>query len=303
MNIFIYGRTPNPTDSPEYRNSYLGSLSSVLDIVAEFARAPIMVDEQTYNEFGDKLGIDVQSFRTDRLTEKLLNKEQAIGIAVGGDGTMLQAAKLFTLANIPVVGVNLGKIGFITDISVDDLRSLKTLLIQFQVGSAAAETRTILWASTKQPELRAIAANDVVISRNGSRIIEFDVLIDNVFAFHARADGLMISTPTGSTAYALATGAPIIQPKAKVFEVIPMMPQTFSQRPIVVDDQSTIFVQVTSGEADVTLDGELSTIMRPNDALTIKRASNSMTFLHPNDYDYLASLRSKLGWQHLPMRK
>lgn len=211
-------------------------------------------------------------------------------IVVGGDGTMLTALKQAAGGTALLVGVNLGRLGFITDVPHDMINALFDALEREQIH---VEERSMLRVGD------AVALNEVVIMRVGS-IVDFNVYFDSQFAYSARGDGLMISTPTGSTAYALSAGASIIHPSVKALEVIPMMPQTLSCRPIIIPDTVSVQFELVKGHATVTADGhDLATIS--GDVISVSKATEIVKLAHPRsptlNYDYYHTLREKLHWQ------
>lgn len=219
-------------------------------------------------------------------------------IAVGGDGTMLQAMKM--LRGVPVLGVNMGHLGFITDVpmscNVDDI-------LDILYSESVVERRTML--SCNELGETVYAMNDIVISRKQGHIITLRVTIDGEFAFDARADGVIIATPTGSTAYALSAGGSIVAPTSKVFQIVPICPQTLAHRPLIVNDDAKILVEVMSGEADVFVDGALtSTFDKKRVTVNIFKPSITAQIVHPTkqhiEYSYFNTLRTKLNWQYLP---
>lgn len=233
-----------------------------------------------------------------------------LGVVLGGDGTMLDAAQQLAKFNIPVVGVNQGKLGFITDVPRE---TCIESVINILEGRSWDETRSLLFgfcASNTCEKIRDIetedltALNDIVIQRDvDSSVIRFEVYIGNDFAYETRADGLIICTPTGSTAYNMSAGGSIMHPSSKVFGLVPMMPQTLSYRPLIVSDDQVIAVAIRGGTGIVTFDGQPVYKIKNGSQLVIRKASHSVTFVHPNDYDYLNTLREKLGWHVEPRFK
>lgn len=222
-------------------------------------------------------------------------------VVFGGDGTMLHVAKKALQAHNPIdvpplLGVNLGRLGFITDVPKDfPATKLLDMIVKKQYK---VENRSFLTDGLNS------ALNEFVIQRATGKVIEFKVFIDSEFAYHARGDGLMISTPTGSTAYALSAGGPILHPSTRVVELIPLFPQTLSCRPLIVDDRSNITVEILDGEANVFADGEEVTKLAAGHHIDVEKYQRSIQFVHPNHpelaYSYFHTLREKLNWQQLP---
>lgn len=210
-------------------------------------------------------------------------------ISIGGDGTMLGAAREVVPFHVPLIGVNQGRLGFITDIPLDD-RTFER--IQAILNGARVEERRSLLHIQGQ-----LALNDIVIQRGSSKMLELEVSIDHRFAYRCRADGLLISTPTGSTAYNLAAGGSIVAPSAHVFVVTPVMPQSLSNRPLIVGDNSMIHVKIVAHPAVVLADGLEVLQVQPGIGLDIRQHADTAIFWHSTqDYDYLETLRTKLGW-------
>lgn len=229
----------------------------------------------------------------------------SFGIVFGGDGTMVSVCRDIA-GKIPILGINLGNLGFITDVPVatptDDILEL------LEKSLYETEHRTLLscelnhkYPHSQEPHNHiGRALNDVVISRNTGKSLEFSVAINGKFAYKCRGDGVITSTPTGSTAYAMSAGGSIIDPSSEVFEIIPMFPQTLSCRPLIVSDEVTIKITLNHGSADVFYDGILlHGDMRPDDSVCIKKFTKKTKLIHPKNYDFFNTLREKLGWQQV----
>lgn len=292
MKIAIIGRKPYKDDDSRNVRGSIEDLIAALKVAGH----EVYIETETWSSFKDL---------SDTISESMVGKYELIGkmgclgIVIGGDGTMLEAARKLASWGTSLIGINQGRLGFITDIPKDEaVATIKSML----AGDCTIERRPLI--ETIIGESRAgKALNDVVASRAGGRVIEFNVHIDQVFAFKSRGDGLMISTPTGSTAYALAAGGPIISPLASVFEVIPMMPQTLSYRPLVINDTSRIEMELIHGEAEIFVDGNESGTMKTGDILLAQKAKDFVNFMHPLSYNHYQTLRGKLGWQNVPGEK
>lgn len=226
--------------------------------------------------------------------------ETDLMVVVGGDGSLLSAAHVAIGANIPVIGINRGYLGFLTDLSVNDF---ETRLGEVLSGACVEERRGLLRMRIyEQDSLYAEgeALNDVVLSRgNETRLIGFDVYIDNLFVSHYRADGLIVSTPTGSTAYALSAGGPILHPSLDAMALVPMFSHSLSSRPLVIDGQSTVEVRINESNEhalQISCDGDDSSIVKPGQRIVIQKHQHALRLLHPTDYHYYDTLRFKLGW-------
>ena len=226
-------------------------------------------------------------------------------IVVGGDGSMLKAAIVLAEQDIPVVGINRGRLGFLTDILPDDIEQS---LGQILSGKYKVETRFLMDASLSsngQATLIGSAMNDVVLHPGiAAQMIEFALYIDGQFVYNQASDGLIVATPTGSTAYSMSAGGPIMHPDLDALVLVPMYPHSLSSRPIVVDSHREITIVVgdrhNSASPQVSCDGSVEYTTAPGDIITIRRKARELKLLHPEDYDYYATCRSKLGWSHRP---
>jgi NAD+ kinase len=221
-------------------------------------------------------------------------------IAVGGDGTMLYAARQASLHNVPVLGINRGRLGFLADIRPDDIaQSLDAVLS----GDFTREKRMLLNAEIfvgDQLKSSGIAVNDIVIKRReAARMLEYQTTVNGKYVNAHGGDGFIAATPTGSTAYALSVGGPIIEPSMDAIVLAPICPHTLADRPIVISGNSIVDVEVLNNhdaEAEVSGDGVLIGGMDVNDRLRITVADERIELIHPPGYDYFSVLRSKLYW-------
>lgn len=230
----------------------------------------------------------------------MIGKMCDLVIVVGGDGSMLGAARNLAKHNVPVVGVNRGGLGFLTDISPAEIEEKIGEVLE---GKYIVEERFLLDTVVKRNEEivgRGSAFNDVVVSSGGAaRMIEFETYIDNRFVYSQRSDGLIVSTPTGSTAYSLSGGGPIMHPKLDALVMLPMFPHTLSSRPIVVDGNSEIKIIIgaeNQRKALVTCDGHLRIKAAPGDTIYIYKKPSKLKLIHPVDHSFYAVCRDKLGW-------
>lgn len=220
-------------------------------------------------------------------------------IVVGGDGTMLSIARQVAPFDLPLIGINQGRLGFLTDVPLAEMESSVGAMLD---GRFLEERRTLLDTAVNGD--RAVALNDVVVNRgSGGSMIEVRVEIDGRFVYAMRADGLIIATPTGSTAYALSSGGPIIAPDVPAFALVPVAPHALTHRPVAVHESAVIAVTVQRGrDASVHCDGQTLFPLAEGDTVTVRRAAASARFLHPEGHDYFAMLRGKLHWSALPER-
>lgn len=229
-------------------------------------------------------------------------------VVIGGDGTLLDAGRSFAQAGVPILGVNQGRLGFLVDVRPEDIRETLIALLR---GEYFAETRLVLEAVVRHPDGSAeppmLAVNDVVIRNLAAiRILEFETWLADgerwEFISQRRADGIIVSTPTGSTAYALSSGGPVLHPALDAVTIVPICAHTLSDRPIAVPAGRSIRV-VLSGDvsgAHVTCDGQTSLPIEPGDALEISRSAHALRLIHPRSYSYFALLRDKLHWGRNP---
>lgn len=227
-------------------------------------------------------------------------------IAVGGDGTLLRAAQLAFPHNVPLLGINLGRLGFLADLS---LSQVATGLSAILAGAYAAEDRFVLKCEIRRAEqviATGHALNDVVIQRwNTTRLITLHTYVDGCFVHSQRADGMIVATPTGSTAYALSGGGPILSPALPAVVLVPVCPHTLTNRPIVLANTSLVEIEIASDHPDedqsrVTCDGNALPSVIAGDRIRIGRHDQSVRLIHPADHDHFAILRAKLKWGQGP---
>lgn len=229
-----------------------------------------------------------------------LTQRADLVIAIGGDGTLLYAAGLVAEHDIPLLGINRGRLGFLTDVLPQDLaRSMDAVLS----GECVADRRALLQARLYSPsgaEVRHFALNDVVFNRlDTGRMLDFETRIGGHYVNSHGGDGLVVATATGSTAYALSCGGPIVDPRLSVLVVAPICPHTLSDRPIVVPSDSTVEISLIGHQdsvAQVTCDASVLGELRPGGRLEIAPSERAVTLLHPPGYDFFRLLRSKLHW-------
>jgi len=221
-------------------------------------------------------------------------------VAVGGDGTMLHAASLAGDSGVPLLGVNRGRLGFLTDVSPAEMLERFDEILG---GNYSRESRLRLKATLSTPggdEITALALNDIVLQRRDTgRMLDFETRIGGHYVNTHMGDGLIVATPTGSTAYALSCGGPIIEPSLDAVVVVPICPHTLSDRPVVIPVHQKIEIKLLEREntnAEVSVDGHALRELRPDDRLLIEEAPNRITLIHPPGYDYYEILRSKLNW-------
>lgn len=221
-------------------------------------------------------------------------------IAIGGDGTLLHAARSLLSSDVPLLGINQGRLGFLVDLSPEDMA---VTLDEILAGNYKEEHRLLLQANVLRDGetiAQSNAFNDVVVHvREVIRMIEFNTYVDGRYLNTQRADGLIIATPTGSTAYALSGGGPILYPSLNAIVLVPICPHTLTNRPIVVDADSQITIEIcqdNNPSARVSFDGQDNIDLLPKDRIQIHRQSNELRLIHPKGTDYFEILRAKLRW-------
>ena len=228
-----------------------------------------------------------------------------LAVVIGGDGSMLAAARELVRHKVPLVGINQGRVGFMTDIGHQDMQAGIGAILD---GNYTIEERTLLDAEIRRGEqavMRTIALNEAVVGKGAQgRLIEFELWLDGEFVYSLRADGMIVCTPTGSTAYALSAQGPILHPAVPALALVPLNPHTLSARPVSVADRCTVEIRLVRAlDAQAYFDGVAHADMTEGDRLVLKRSADAMRFVHPPGYRYFATLREKLRWSEAPLRK
>ncbi len=275
----------------------LGS-SQVLETVRRLKR--FLLDRHLHVVLEESIAEVVPGHNLQTASRRILGEICDLVIVVGGDGSMLGAARALAWSKVPVLGINRGSLGFLTDIRPDDLEAKVGEVLD---GQYSVENRFLLEAEVRRNGDsigEGDALNDVVLHPGKStRMIEFELHIDGQFVCSQKADGLIIATPTGSTAYALSAGGPIMHPKLDAIVIVPMYPHTLSSRPIVVDGNSELKIVVSSNMQiypQVSCDGQNHFTCAPGDTVTIKKKPQKLHLIHPLDHNYYEVCRTKLGW-------
>ncbi len=225
-----------------------------------------------------------------------------LAIVLGGDGTMLNIARKLAPFNVPLVGINQGRLGFLTDLSIDSM--VETLGAMLD-GQYVMERRMLLYVEVMRDNtgtFSALALNDVAVNRGiGGNMIEFEVRINGEYVYSLRSDGLIVATPTGSTAYALSAGGPILHPSLDLIALVPVSPHTLSNRPIVVEPDAIVEILMhRTAIARVHSDSHSHFDLQEHDRVVVQRSPHEATLLHSSDHSYYRMLREKLGWSGLP---
>ncbi len=226
-----------------------------------------------------------------------IGTEIDLAIVMGGDGTLLNVARTLAVHRIPLIGINIGRLGFLADVSTDNMDMIGGILD----GHYQTEQRFLLTAEivrSGQTVLTRLAFNDVVVNKGElARLIEFETYIDGQFVSGSRADGIIVATPTGSTAYAMSAGGPILHPELAALVLVPICPHTLSNRPIAVPSHSHVeIVLVSDQSAHATFDGQSSFRLVNGDRVRVRRADVPVTLIHPLDRNHYEVLRQKLNW-------
>lgn len=255
------------------------------------------------NNAGIKVSFDNSLLDLQRKLKKRSNSEAYIVknsqllIAIGGDGTMLNCSRRYGSQGIPILGINLGKVGFLTDISPDEIT---TRLLEVIKGDFIKEKRSFLEASLQGAKDSYLALNEVVIHSGAiAQLIDFDLFINDRFVYRQKADGLIISSPSGSTAYSLSGGGPIVLPSVKAITLLPMFPHSLlNTSPLVVDDDSKIKIEMIGkkSKAVLSMDSHNSINLKEGNIVHLTMRKSSLTLIHPPGHDFFEACRNKLGW-------
>ena len=244
----------------------------------------------------DKNFIDLDSSKLLICSEKEILNQADLLISIGGDGTMLKSSRLFGSKGIPVLGVNLGNLGFLADINPNHLTDS---LLKVLEGKFIEDKRFFLKASISDGKRNLLALNEVVIHSGViAKMIEYDLFIDDNFVSSQKADGLIISTNTGSTAYSFSGGGPIIHPSLAAFCILPMFPHSLSSSPLVVSSRSSIKITLKSSsqKGKISLDSAEIFSIKKGQEVFIEQSSKFLKLIHPKDHNFYEAYRNKLGW-------
>jgi NAD+ kinase len=268
-------------------------IGAVLEEIAHF-----LVDRGLDVSFERETALATGVSAFDALTADELGQRVDLAVVVGGDGTMLGIARELARHQVPLLGINQGRLGFITDVPVD---KVKEALGPIVAGDYEIERRTMLEGEVRRDAERifsGLSLNDVVVSRGATAsMVELRVDVDDDFVANLRADGLIVATPTGSTAYSLSAGGPIVHPAIGGLVMVPIASHTLSNRPIVLPDQGEVRIGIVSGK-DVSANFDMHNIasLIPGDEVRVRRSAHQVRFLHPRGWSYYATLRRKLRW-------
>ena len=236
--------------------------------------------------------LDQRSIKASKKQEIIKNAD--LVVAIGGDGTMLNYSRIYGYRGIPILGINLGNLGFLTDINPQDLTSS---LVKVLDGEFQQDKRIFLEASLKGKKKKHLALNEVVVhSGSIAQLIEYDLFINDSFVYRQKADGLIISSPTGSTGYSLSGGGPIVHPELDALILTPMLPQSLSTSPLVVKDECKVKISLKNQEATLSFDSHDSLKLSGDTEIKISKADSKLNLVHPKEHDFFEGCRNKLGW-------
>ncbi|MEY2783319.1 MAG: putative inorganic polyphosphate/ATP-NAD kinase [Pseudomonadota bacterium] len=271
----------------------LESSRRVLDDVAQFLTrqgCDVVLDKETALHTG------LSQYPMLEMPE--IGKQCDLGIVIGGDGTMLGIGRQMARYALPLIGINQGRLGFITDIPIQSYQDVLQPMLQ---GNYQTEDRSLLQAHVVRDQrvvFNALAMNDVVVNRGGtSGMVELRVEVDGRYVSTQRADGLIIGTPTGSTAYSLSVGGPLMHPSIGGWVMAPIAPHTLSNRPIVLPESSEISIEIVAGRyVSANFDMQSLAELMLGDKIKVQRSEHQVRFLHPAGWNYFDTLRKKMHW-------
>jgi NAD+ kinase len=270
-----------------------GPLPSALEEIAQFVVSQgchVVLEQET------AIGSGLKGFPAMDVTA--IGTSCDLVLVVGGDGTMLGMGRQLARYGVPLIGINQGRLGFITDIPLGNFRDALGPMLS---GQFEEDHRTVMQATVvrgKENVFEATAMNDVVVNRGAtSGMVELRVEVDGHFVAYQRADGLIVASPTGSTAYALSAGGPLLHPSNPGWVLVPIAPHTLSNRPIVLPDAAEVTIELVSErEASANFDMQSLASLQQGDRITVKRSQHRVRFLHPRGWTYFDTLRKKMHW-------
>ena len=278
-----------------------GSISSVLaeqsrQVLADIAQ--FLVDQGCRVSLEERTADSVHLKQYQALDAQAIGAQCDVGLVVGGDGTMLSIGRQLAQYGTPLIGINQGRLGFVTDIP---LSSYQQVLAPMLVGEYQQDLRPLMHAKVLRDGacvFEALAMNDVVVNRGAtSGMVELRIEVGGKFVSNQRADGLIVASPTGSTAYSLSAGGPMLHPSIPGWVLVPIAPHTLSNRPIVLPDASEVAIEIAGGR-DISANFDMQSLasLQHGDRILVRRSAHRVCFLHPRGWSYFATLRKKLGW-------
>ena len=286
--VALIGKYQRPASGPAASGS-----REVIDCIARFVGAQgceLALEAETAEQLG------LAHYPT--LDVEGIGRQCDLCLVVGGDGTMLGVGRRLASYGTPLVGINQGRLGFVTDIPLDSYQAALQPILQ---GEYEEDVRPLMQACVLRDGVcvsEALALNDVVVNRGStSGMVELRIEVDGVFVANQRADGLIVASPTGSSAYALSAGGPMLHPSVPGWVLVPIAPHTLSNRPIVLPDASEVAVEVVGGR-DISANFDMQSLasLQHGDRILVRRSAHRVCFLHPRGWSYFATLRKKLRW-------
>ena len=263
-------------------SSESAALDGLLKVLLKNAQNLYSADEFEFDGVGN---VDLKNF----------NDLVDLIIVFGGDGTLLGAARKFINSDIPILGINMGTVGFLTDVNIENFESVIGDIFK---GDYVLEERSLVEAKFADQEVFGL--NEVLIhSGSYAQLMRYRLLIDGKTVYEQRSDGLIVATPTGSTAYALSAGGSIIHPELNIWNIIPMMSQSLSSRPLIVSNKKSMEIQLIEGPLDhamICVDGQKDIPIKYNNSISISKKNSSLKIIHPSNNDFYEACREKLGW-------
>jgi NAD+ kinase len=302
FNRYMLSPSPNSTNKPFSRIALVGKFQAdgVEERLRDLAKLLSGLGCEVFLEAATAQHLGISDFPT-KTADDFAGAIDLV-VVLGGDGTMLGIGRQLAGKNVPLVGINMGRLGYMTDIPI---QSVQTILPKIIGGEYEADTRTLLDAVVLRQGkeiTRALAFNDVVVNRSGiSGMVELAVNVNGSFMYNQRSDGLIVSTPTGSTAYALSAGGPILHPRVAGILLAPIAPHSLSNRPIVLPEDSVTVIEVVDGrEVIVNFDMQSQTDLQSGDKVEVRQSTKTITLLHPRSHSDYKTLREKLHWNEYP---
>ena len=246
-----------------------------------------------------KLCSYLDTYSLEKLNNKVANKKYDLVLSIGGDGVFISASKYAYKKSIPVLGLNFGRIGFLADLDKKELQSKMSKILN---GNYIVDKRTMLSGTVYSSGgvNKSISLNDIVVNNCGKlKMIETDVFVNKNLITKQRSDGVIVSTPTGSTAYAMSNGCPIVSPKSNVICIVPIAPHSYGQRSIIINSSDKVTIKINKKSikhSQVTFDGANNLTIKNPETVEIKKANRVLNIIHPCDYDYFKALSQKLKY-------
>ena len=286
--VALIGKYQRPATGPAASGS-----REIIDCIARFVIAQgceLALEEETaaHLELTDYATLDIDG----------IGRQCDLCLVVGGDGTMLGVGRRLASFGTPLVGINQGRLGFITDIPLDSYQAALQPILH---GEYEEYVRPLMHGCVMRGSecvFEALALNDVVVNRGStSGMVELRIEVDDVFVANQRADGLIVASPTGSTAYALSAGGPLLHPSIPGWVLVPIAPHTLSNRPIVLSDANKVAIEVVGGrDISASFDMQSLASLQHGDRILVHRSAHRVCFLHPRGWSYFSTLRKKLRW-------